>query len=123
MPEYCGLPVPTLADVLRIVGASSLDIPAGVMPTWNVAPGNQYASQTGSVSMAAAWGSAWAFSGGQAVANVVFEINPAAIGQVHFPLTLADAEVAPFNAEGPSTPLALPGQVVQFRCAEARRQP
>ncbi|MEY4243225.1 MAG: hypothetical protein RLZZ245_810, partial [Verrucomicrobiota bacterium] len=70
--------------------------------------------QTGSVSMAAAWGTSWNFTAGQAVANLVFEVHPAITGQVHFPVTLADAEVAPFNADGPSTPLALPGQVVRF---------
>jgi hypothetical protein len=107
------------ANVLRIAGASSLIIPsgglpAGAAPTWNVAPGNQYASQTGSVSMAAAWGTSWNFTAGQAVVNIVFEIHPAITGQVHFPVTLADAEVAPFNAEGPSTPLAIPGQSVNF---------
>jgi hypothetical protein len=48
------------------------------------------------------------------VANIVFEVNPAVIGQVHFPLTLAATEVAPYNADGPSTPLAVPGQVVVF---------
>jgi hypothetical protein len=79
-----------------------------------VVPGNNYASQTGSVSLAAAWGSEWTFANGQAVANIVFEVNPAATGQVHFPLTLADTEVAPYNADGPSTPLAVPGQVVVF---------
>ncbi len=107
------------AAVLRVAGASSLIIPsgglpAGVTPTWNVSPGNAYAAQTGSLTLAAAWGSSWTFSNGQPVANIVFEVNPAAIGQVHFPLTLAATEVAPYNAEGPSTPLAVPGQVVVF---------
>jgi hypothetical protein len=48
------------------------------------------------------------------VANIVFEVNPAATGQVHFPLTLAATEVAPYNADGPSTPLSVPGHVVVF---------
>ena len=107
------------ADVLRITGPTSLIIPpgglpSGVVPTWNVAPGNSYTGQTGSVSMAAAWGSAHTFTNSQAVANLVFEISPAATGQVHFPLTLAATEVGPYNADGPSTPLAVSGQVVTF---------
>jgi hypothetical protein len=107
------------ASVLRVAGASSLIIPSGglptgVAPTWNVSPGNAYAAQTGSLTLAAAWDSSWTFANGQAVANIVFEVNPAATGQVHFPLTLAATEVAPYNADGPSTPLAVPGQVVVF---------
>jgi uncharacterized repeat protein (TIGR02543 family) len=106
-------------NMLRIAGASSLIIPsgglpAGVTPTWNVAPGNDYANQTGSVSMAAAWGSAHTFTNGQAVANLVFEINPAAIGQVHCPLTLTEAEVGTYNADGPSTSISVTGQIVTF---------
>ena len=107
------------ASVLRVAGASSLivpsgGLPAGVTPTWNVFPGNAYAAQTGSLTLAAAWGSSWTFANGQAVANIVFEVNPAVIGQVRFPLTLAATEVAPYNADGPSTPLSVPGQVVVF---------
>jgi hypothetical protein len=107
------------ASVLRVAGASSLIIPSGglptgVAPTWNVSPGNDYAAQTGSLTLAAAWDSSWTFANGQAVANIVFEVNPAATGQVHFPLTLAATEVAPYNADGPSTPLAVPGQTVTF---------
>ena len=107
------------AAVLRIAGASSLTIPAGglpvgITPTWNVEPGNNYAAQTGSISLAAAWGSGWMFTNGQAVAHIVFELNPAATGQVHFPVTLAATEVGPYNAEGPSTPLTVTGQVVTF---------
>jgi hypothetical protein len=107
------------ASVLRIAGPSSLivpsgGLPSGITPTWNVAPGNSFASQTGSVSLAAAWGSAHTFTNGQAVANIVFEIQPAAIGQVNFPLTLSGVETAPYNAEGPSTPLAMSGQNVTF---------
>jgi hypothetical protein len=107
------------ASVLRVAGASSLivpsgGLPAGVAPTWNVFPGNAYVAQTGSLTLAAAWGSSWTFTNGQAVANIVFEVNPAVIGQVHFPLTLAATEVAPYNADGPSTPLSVPGQVVVF---------
>jgi hypothetical protein len=107
------------ASVLRIAGPTSLIIPsgglpAGVAPTWNVSPGNAYAAQTGSLTLAAAWGSSWTFANGQAVANIVFEVNPAVTGQVNFPLTLAATEVAPYNADGPSTPLAVPGQVVVF---------
>jgi uncharacterized repeat protein (TIGR02543 family) len=107
------------AAVLRIAGASSLTIPAGglpagITPTWNVEPGNNYAAQTGSISLAAAWGSGWMFTNGQAVAHIVFEINPATTGQVHFPVALAATEVGPYNAEGPSTPLTMAGQVVTF---------
>jgi hypothetical protein len=107
------------ASVLRVAEASSLIIPSGglptgVAPTWNVSPGNDYAAQTGRLTLAAAWDSSWTFANGQAVANIVFEVNPAATGQVHFPLTLAATEVAPYNADGPSTPLAVPGQVVVF---------
>jgi hypothetical protein len=107
------------ASVLRVAGASSLIIPSGglptgVAPTWNVSPENAYAAQTGSLTLAAAWDSSWTFANGQAVANIVFEVNPAATGQVHFPLTLAATEVAPYNADGPSTPLAVPGQTVTF---------
>jgi hypothetical protein len=107
------------ASVLRVAGASSLIVPSGglpvgVAPTWNVSPGNAYAAQTGSLTLAAAWGSSWTFANGQAVANIVFEVNPAVTGQVNFPLTLAATEVAPYNADGPSTPLAVPGHVVVF---------
>jgi hypothetical protein len=107
------------ANVLRIAGASSLVVPSGglpggVAPTWNVAPGNSYDAQTGSVSVAAAWGSEWNFANGQAVANIVFEVTPASTGQVNFPLTLTATEVGPYNAEGPSTPLAVTGQIVTF---------
>jgi uncharacterized repeat protein (TIGR02543 family) len=107
------------ASVLRVAEASSLIIPSGglptgVAPTWNVSPGNAYAAQTGSLTLAAAWDSSWTFANGQAVANIVFEVNPAATGQVHFPLTLAATEVAPYNADGPSTPLSVPGHVVVF---------
>jgi hypothetical protein len=107
------------ASVLRVAEASSLIIPSGglptgVAPTWNVSPGNDYAAQTGSLTLAAAWDSSWTFANGQAVANIVFEVNPAATGQVHFPLTLAATEVAPYNADGPSTPLSVPGHVVVF---------
>jgi hypothetical protein len=107
------------ASVLRVAEASSLIIPSGglptgVAPTWNVSPGNAYAAQTGSLTLAAAWGSSWTFANGQAVANIVFEVNPAVTGQVNFPLTLAATEVAPYNADGPSTPLSVPGHVVVF---------
>jgi hypothetical protein len=107
------------AAVLRITGESSLTnpaggLPVGITPTWNVEPGNNYANQTGSVLCAAAWTSAWNFINGQAVAHIVFEINPVGSGQVHFPLTLTATEISPYNAEGPSTPLAVAGEVVTF---------
>jgi hypothetical protein len=107
------------ASVLRITGASSLIIPygglpSGTVPQWNVLPGNDYAIQTGNVSCAAAWASAWNFTNDQPVANIVFEINPAATGQVHFPLTLSVVETGPHDAEGPADPLAVTGQVVTF---------
>jgi hypothetical protein len=107
------------ASLLRIAGASSLVVPAGALPaglspTWNVAPGNVYASQTGSVSFASAWGSSHTFPVGSAVANIVFEIQSAATSQVRFPLTLSAVEVAPYSVDGPSTPNAITGQTVLF---------
>lgn len=107
------------ASILRITGASSLTIPPGglppgVSPTWNVAPGNSFATQTGSVSFAAAWNSSWSFGNGQAVAQIVFEVQSAITGQVVFPLTLAEVNVGPHNADGPASPLAAIGHVSMF---------
>ena len=107
------------ASVLRIVGASSLSIPAGGLPAgttsqWNVAPSNNYAEQSGSVAFAAAWDSLHTFTSGQAVANIVFEICPANISQVHFLLQLTATEIAPFSPNGPSAPLAMAGGNVTF---------
>ena len=107
------------ASILRIASASSLIIPAGalpsgVTPTWNVAPGNSYANQAGSVSIAAAWNSSWNFTNGQAVANIVFEIQSTNVGQVSFPLTLEDANVGPYDVDGPSSPLGVTGHVATF---------
>ena len=107
------------ASVLRIVGASSLSIPAGGLPVgttpqWNVVPANNYAQQTGSVAFAAAWDASHIFVSGQAVANIVFEIYPTNICQVHFPLQLTATEVAPFSPNGPSSPLAVAGGNVTF---------
>ena len=107
------------AALLRIPGASSLVVPAGalpagVSPTWNVAPGNVYASQTGRVSFAAAWAASHTFPTGSAVANIVFEIQPAATSQVRFPLTLSAVEVASYSADGPASPTTLTGQTVLY---------
>ncbi|MCX6875121.1 MAG: cohesin domain-containing protein [Verrucomicrobia bacterium] len=107
------------ASILRITGAASLTIPpggvpAGTTPQWDVAPGSDYTNQTGSVSFAAMWGSSHSFTNGQAVANIVFEVRAANTSQVHFPLELTATEVTPYNTNGPSTPLAVTGQVVTF---------
>jgi hypothetical protein len=107
------------AALLRIAGSSSLIVPSGGLPSgttqqWNVAPGNDYANQSGHVYCVCAWGSSWTFSAGQAVINIIFELRSANSGQVHFPVTLTTAEVAPYSAEGPSSPLTVTGQVVTF---------
>jgi hypothetical protein len=107
------------ASILRITDASSLTIPPGglpaaTVPQWNVAPGNNFADQTGSVAFAAAWDSSHPFTSGQAVANILFELHAGNISQVHFPLELTAVEVAPYHAGGPSSPLAVSGQVVTF---------
>ena len=107
------------ASALRIASASSLIVPAGALPSgasplWNVAPGNDFANQTGSVSFAAAWGSSHTFPVGQPVANIVFDVQALESGQVHFPVTFTSGEIAPFNENGPASPIALTGQTATF---------
>jgi hypothetical protein len=105
--------------LMRITGGASLIIPfgglpVGATPQWNVFPGNSYSNQSGRLSFASAWGSAWTFGVSQSVANIVFELQDLNSAQVHFPLTLSATEVGPYNATGPSLPLALSGQVATF---------
>jgi|GEM_PF-4751872 len=83
-------------------------------PTWNVEPGNNYAAQTGSVSFAAAWGSAHTLPTNSPVANIVFEVQTADDGQVRFLVSQAAVEAAPYNADGPAAPSTNSGEAVPF---------
>jgi hypothetical protein len=107
------------ATLLRIADSNSLVTPSGGLPssavrTWNVAPQNSYAAQTGTVTLAAAAGSPFGFDPAQPVANIVFDVQPSATAQVHFPVVLSDVEAAPHSADGPASPVALTGQTSDF---------
>jgi hypothetical protein len=107
------------AALLRIAGSQALVTPAGGLPTgakcsWNVAPQNSYSEQTGTVTLAAANASSFVFDPTKPVANIVFDLQSAATGEVHFPVTLTAVEASPVNLDGPATPVSLAGQTAVF---------
>jgi len=100
------------AALLRIAGSQALVTPTGGLPAeatriWNP-------EQTGTVTLAAANAFSFGFDPTKPVANIVFDLQPAATAQVHFPVTLTAVEASPFNAEGPASPVSLAGQTAVF---------
>ena len=115
VPEQDALPgrtesirIPVAHEVL----GNALIAPSGGLPSSAVRAWNP--EQTGTVTLAAANASSFGFDPTKPVANIVFDLQSAATGEVHFPVTLTAVEASPVNLEGPATPVSLAGQTAVF---------
>ncbi len=83
-------------NALRLANSSAYRlgsiVPGGTLAQWNVAPSqNNFATQNGRLTLAASSANAWPSSNG-VLAEVTFTIQPGAIGQYLWPLTLTGGE-------------------------------
>jgi hypothetical protein len=112
------------AALLRIAGSGSLIVPGGGLPSgasvvWNVAPGHNFAQQSGTVYFASSWSGSWTYSADQPVANIVFDLLIDG-NDVHFLMTLAGVESAPNAIDGVVNPQSIPAFTALFSRTSAQ---